>query len=59
MEAASLTIMVFVLTMAAMKIRSPDWVLLCLQVLSGMLTFMSAFVGLQQAYRTLRRRKAR
>jgi hypothetical protein len=57
-ETASVTIMVFVLTMAAMKIHSPDWVLQFLQLLLGLLTFMSVFFGLQQGYRALRHRKA-
>lgn len=57
-ETSSMTIMVFVLTMAAMKMHSPDWVVQFLQLLLGVLTFVSVFFGLQQAFRALRHRKA-
>lgn len=57
-ETSSMTIMVFVLTMAAMKMHSPDWVVQFLQLLLGVLTFVSVFFGLHQAFCALRHRKA-
>ena len=58
-ESASITVMVFVLTIAAMKIpNSPYWVLQFLEVLLYALTLLSIFFGLQQGYRALRRYKA-
>ncbi|HET6930840.1 MAG TPA: hypothetical protein VFI45_11020 [Candidatus Acidoferrum sp.] len=57
-ESASITVMIFVVTMAAVKIHSPDWVLQFLEVLLYALTFVSVFFGLQQGYRALRRHKA-
>ena len=56
-ESASMTVMVFVLTMTAVKIHSPDWVLQFLEVLLYALTFVSVFFGLQQGYRALRRHR--
>lgn len=57
-ETSSMTVMVFVLTMAALKIHSPDWVVQFLQLLLGVLTFVSVFFGLQQVFRARRHRKA-
>ena len=57
-ETSSMTIMVFVVTLAAMKIHAPDWVMGFLQLLLGVLTFVAVFFGLQQLYRALRHRKA-
>ncbi len=57
-ETSSMTIMVFVLTMAAIKIHSPDWILQFMQLLVGVLTFASVFFGLQQVFRALGHRKA-
>jgi hypothetical protein len=56
-ESASLTVMVFVLMVAAKKIpNSPTWVFQFLAVLMYALAFLSAFFGLQQAYHALSRR---
>jgi hypothetical protein len=57
-EYGSITVMVFVATMAATAIPNfPGWALQLLEVLVGVLTFVSLFFLLQQGYRALRRRK--
>jgi hypothetical protein len=59
-ECGSITVMVFVLTMAAMKILYfPSWVIEFLEFLVYALAFVSIFFGVQQGYRALSRRKAR
>ena len=59
-ECSSITVMVFVLTMAVIRIRYfPDWVLESLQVLLYLMTFLSIFFMFQQGYRALIRRKTR
>jgi CDP-diglyceride synthetase len=59
-EFSSMTVMVFVLTMAVIRIRYfPDWFLESLEVLLYVLTFLSIFFMFQQIYRALRGRKTR
>lgn len=59
-ECSSITVMVFVVTMAAIRSRHfPDWFLESLEVLLYLLTFLSIFFMFQQIYRALRRRKTR
>jgi len=58
-ECSSITVMAFVVTMAAWRIpHFPDWAKDFLMVLVYGLTLFSVFFGLQQVYRALRRRKA-
>jgi hypothetical protein len=59
-ECGSITVMVFVLTLAVIKIHYfPDWVLESFEFLLYLLTFLSIFFMFQQIYRALRRRKTR
>ena len=59
-ECGSITVMVFVMTMAVIRVRYfPDWVLESLEVLLYLLTLLSIFFMFQQGYRALRRRKTR
>jgi hypothetical protein len=59
-ECSSITVMVFVVTMAAIRIRYfPAWVVESLEVLLYLLTFLSIFFMFQQGYRALRRRRIR
>jgi hypothetical protein len=58
-ECSSITVLLFVVTMAVIRIRYfPDWVLESLEVLLYLMTFLSIFF-FQQGYRALRRRKTR
>ena|SRR5712692_5294258 len=57
-DCSSITVMVFVLTMAATRIpHCPGWVLEFLELLLFPLTFLSIFFMFQQIYRALRQRK--
>jgi hypothetical protein len=57
-QSASVTVMVLVLTIAAIRIHYfPDWVLTSLEVLLYLLTFLSIFFMFREANRALRRRK--
>jgi CDP-diglyceride synthetase len=59
-ECSSITVLLFVVTMAVIRIRYfPDWVLESLEVLLYLMTFLSIFFMFQQGYRALRRRKSR
>jgi len=59
-ECSSITVVVFVMTMAVIRIRYfPDWVLESLEVLLYLMTFLSIFFMFQQGYRALRRRRTR
>jgi hypothetical protein len=60
LQSASLTVMLFVVTMVAIRTHYfPDWVLTSLEVLLYLLTFLSIFFMFQEGYRALRRRKTR
>ncbi len=57
-ECGSITVMVFVLTLAVIRMHYfSDWVLESLEFLLYLLTFLSIFFMFQQVYRVLRRRK--
>ena len=59
-QSASVTVMVLVVTIAALRIHYfPDWVLTSLEVLLYLLTFISIFFMFRDGYRALRRRKTR
>src|SRR5258708_37669353 len=59
-ECSSITVVVFVVTMAAIRFRYfPDWFVESLEALLYVLTFLSIFFMFQQAYRALHRRKTR
>jgi hypothetical protein len=59
-QSASVTVWVFVVTMAATRIHYfPDWVPTSLALLLGLLTFISLFFMFRDGYRALRRRMKR
>jgi hypothetical protein len=59
-QSATVTVMVLVVTLAAIRINYfSDWVLTSLEVLLYLLTFISIFFMFRDGYRALRRRKTR
>jgi O-antigen ligase len=59
-ECASITVMLMFAAMACMRIpHFPDWIQFSLMMLSGIMSFVSIFFGLQQAYRAIRSRRLR
>jgi hypothetical protein len=59
-QSASVTVWVFVVTIAAIRIHYfPEWVLTSLEVLLYLLTFLSIFFMSRDGYRALRHRKTR
>src|SRR5882672_10072855 len=60
MESASVTLMIFVVVLASLRIpHIPDWVLNGLVLLLGIATFVSLFFMVRDAFRFLRRCFAR
>lgn len=60
MEFACITVMLFVVVLRLLKIpHFPAWILQSIEVLLGLLSFVTVFFMFQQGFRSLRRRWTR